>query len=137
MGYLKSKSKASSEEWGDSCLRFKCSEDLKEWNVISAMAYDMTSTKAEWLRESQEALAKAMIYNTLWQRGESTEFKVETGTVDEADMISTGIEKCRYCSNTTGEEGKTLLRCTRCRFAMYCSRECQKADWKAHKILCG
>lgn len=118
-------------------MRFKGSDDLKEWNVIWAMAYDMTSTKAEWLRESQEALAKAMIYNGLWRQGESTEFKVETGTVSASDMISTGIEKCRYCPNTTGDDGKALLRCTRCRCAMYCSKECQKADWKAHKILCG
>lgn len=27
--------------------------------------------------------------------------------------------------------------CSRCRQAFYCSRECQVADWKRHKIICG
>ena len=29
-------------------------------------------------------------------------------------------------------------RCSSCHFAFYCSRECQKADWKLrHKAICG
>jgi len=27
--------------------------------------------------------------------------------------------------------------CSRCRSAFYCSRECQVADWKRHKFICG
>eukprot|EP00984_Skeletonema_dohrnii_P021610 scaffold10847_cov72-Skeletonema_dohrnii-CCMP3373.AAC.2 len=30
-------------------------------------------------------------------------------------------------------ERSSLLNCTRCRFANYCSRECQVADWPRHK----
>ncbi|GMF33189.1 unnamed protein product [Phytophthora fragariaefolia] len=30
-----------------------------------------------------------------------------------------------------------LSKCSRCRDALYCSRECQKAAWKLHKRLCG
>ncbi|KAG6617383.1 calcium-binding atopy-related autoantigen-like protein [Phytophthora cinnamomi] len=30
-----------------------------------------------------------------------------------------------------------LSKCARCRDAVYCSRECQKAAWKLHKRLCG
>jgi hypothetical protein len=29
-----------------------------------------------------------------------------------------------------------MLYCTRCRRANYCSRECQEADWPAHKKIC-
>jgi len=33
--------------------------------------------------------------------------------------------------------GKKLLRCTRCKIALYCNKECQKADWKrGHKKEC-
>ncbi|KAE9048458.1 hypothetical protein PR001_g209 [Phytophthora rubi] len=30
-----------------------------------------------------------------------------------------------------------LSKCARCRDAVYCSRDCQKAAWKLHKRLCG
>jgi splicing suppressor protein 51 len=29
-----------------------------------------------------------------------------------------------------------LKRCAKCQTTTYCSRECQKADWKAHKRIC-
>jgi hypothetical protein len=33
--------------------------------------------------------------------------------------------------------GTKLLRCTRCKIALYCNKECQKADWKrGHKKEC-
>ncbi|KAL6897715.1 hypothetical protein GGI43DRAFT_409723 [Trichoderma evansii] len=31
----------------------------------------------------------------------------------------------------------TLKRCAKCSSTRCCSRECQKADWKAHKKICG
>ena len=30
----------------------------------------------------------------------------------------------------------TMKQCSRCRSVLYCSRDCQKADWKAHKKIC-
>ncbi|KAF9466837.1 hypothetical protein BDZ94DRAFT_1212419 [Collybia nuda] len=32
--------------------------------------------------------------------------------------------------------GQALQRCGKCRTAPYCSVECQKADWKLHKVVC-
>ena len=50
-------------------------------------------------------------------------------------------ENCNNCGIPSGllemETGKKLLRCTRCKIALYCSKECQKADWKrGHRKGC-
>ena len=40
---------------------------------------------------------------------------------------------CRGCN----KQGSGFSRCSRCQQAYYCSRDCQKRDWKRHKDLCG
>lgn len=40
---------------------------------------------------------------------------------------------CEYCYAPS----EKLSKCAKCRDAMYCSRDCQKAAWKLHKRLCG
>ncbi|RPA72403.1 hypothetical protein BJ508DRAFT_381582 [Ascobolus immersus RN42] len=39
--------------------------------------------------------------------------------------------ECKICSKS----GK-LLQCGGCKTVSYCSKECQKTDWKAHKSIC-
>lgn len=45
------------------------------------------------------------------------------------------------CTNTKGRDKNgrelSLKRCARCAGSFYCSRECQLADWKQHKKVCG
>jgi hypothetical protein len=42
---------------------------------------------------------------------------------------------CQVCEK--GEaEGLKLSFCNSCRSVSYCSRVCQKADWKTHKVIC-
>lgn len=47
---------------------------------------------------------------------------------------------CHHCSKTAQEAGAAaagLLRCSRCRSALYCSKDCQLAAWKAgHRDRC-
>ncbi|KAJ7743443.1 hypothetical protein DFH07DRAFT_835518 [Mycena maculata] len=40
------------------------------------------------------------------------------------------------CYKCFKEENASLSRCTGCRRISYCSSECQKIDWKAHKPMC-
>lgn len=44
--------------------------------------------------------------------------------------------RCFNCKKLQTEFPKLLMRCAKCRTALYCSLECQKADWKSHKPTC-
>ncbi|KZV65502.1 hypothetical protein PENSPDRAFT_638281 [Peniophora sp. CONT] len=44
-------------------------------------------------------------------------------------------EMCAVCMEGE-DDGKEVTRCSRCKHAVYCSAECQKNDWKAHKLRC-
>lgn len=46
----------------------------------------------------------------------------------------TAKEICAKCGEAGGS--RTLLTCARCKVQKYCSKECQVADWKAHKKCC-
>lgn len=45
------------------------------------------------------------------------------------------LPKSATCENCKGREKKMMV-CGQCRQAYYCSRECQKKDWKQHKKSC-
>ncbi|TGJ87509.1 hypothetical protein E0Z10_g1274 [Xylaria hypoxylon] len=40
---------------------------------------------------------------------------------------------CNSCKKASSE----LKRCAKCTTTLYCSRDCQKTDWKTHKKICG
>lgn len=44
-------------------------------------------------------------------------------------------KSCTICRKSPPEV--TLKRCAKCSVTPYCSRDCQKADWKTHKKVCG
>jgi len=43
---------------------------------------------------------------------------------------------CMNCGNKKPVDGGNLKRCARCKFAKYCSKQCQVKDWKKHKKFC-
>lgn len=43
--------------------------------------------------------------------------------------------KCNFCAAESGENF-CLKTCTRCTLVKYCSRDCQKEDFKKHKTVC-
>ena len=63
----------------------------------------------------------------------------EGATVQDLnDEIHEEKEECRTCGISREELGEALRTCSRCHQAKYCSRTCQKADWRAeHKFTCG
>lgn len=58
-----------------------------------------------------------------------------------SEVASMGLEetptdRCRTCNKKVAQDGGSLKRCNRCRKARYCSAECQKKDWKKHRMEC-
>lgn len=50
-------------------------------------------------------------------------------------LSSTSPSICSTCARPP-PFGHSLLRCSRCKCAYYCSRTCQKQAWKLHKTEC-
>jgi hypothetical protein len=47
------------------------------------------------------------------------------------------LKSCRRCDKIERQSDDVLLKkCQRCKATYYCSKECQKADWKSHKETC-
>src|ERR1700722_699937 len=49
---------------------------------------------------------------------------------------STSPPSCSTCHKLQPELPHPLKRCAKCQTTLYCSRECQKDDWKNHKRIC-
>ena len=54
-----------------------------------------------------------------------------------ADSEASKPQGCATCSKVPEEGAAPLQRCSRCHTTCYCSKDCQKADWKNHKKQCG
>jgi splicing suppressor protein 51 len=50
--------------------------------------------------------------------------------------FSYDTNKCTTCKKPQSELPIPLKRCAKCQSQAYCSRECQKAEWKVHKKTC-
>ena len=60
-----------------------------------------------------------------------TSFKHSSGT-QKAALSSDQVTRCFHC----GKQTESMKRCGACLITTYCSRECQKSDWKRHKKDC-
>ncbi|KAJ7484735.1 hypothetical protein FB451DRAFT_1233341 [Mycena latifolia] len=58
--------------------------------------------------------------------------RFENGRTTEKDTVVIGTDACGRpeCSN----RGVSFKRCSACKKTAYCSVECQRADWKKHKL---
>ncbi|KAK3274915.1 hypothetical protein CYMTET_16930 [Cymbomonas tetramitiformis] len=75
-----------------------------------------------------------------WNEGLATLFCLEADpqTSDKAVMKSAEVRRCKCCRKQEGREAARLSACQLCKTALYCSKECQKKDWKQgkHKDTC-
>jgi hypothetical protein len=52
------------------------------------------------------------------------------------NMATQPEPSCSTCHEPQSALVNPLMRCGQCRIAHYCSKECQKSDWKSHKRIC-
>ncbi|KAL7619536.1 hypothetical protein AAE478_010076 [Parahypoxylon ruwenzoriense] len=54
----------------------------------------------------------------------------------QGSLTKLQMDKCRSCNATESKNGGQLMKCSRCREVSYCSQECQRKDWKKHRMEC-
>jgi hypothetical protein len=62
-----------------------------------------------------------------------------TGQVIQSEMQqieSNNVETAPRCNWCGADEGFVPMKCSVCRAAIYCNKECQRKDWKKHKMEC-
>jgi hypothetical protein len=53
----------------------------------------------------------------------------------EESKARVSFKTCASCRRSEATMGQ-FKHCTRCKSTFYCDQECQKKDWKAHKLVC-
>jgi len=57
------------------------------------------------------------------------------GIHDTCKMLSGELVKCNACGKVEEKMGQ-WKKCAKCGVVRYCSRECQRKDWKSHRKPC-
>ena len=55
---------------------------------------------------------------------------------DDDMALDLRIAKCQYCDILEALPTRRIRACSRCKVVGYCSKSCQRADWKIHKSIC-
>lgn len=55
---------------------------------------------------------------------------------ESTPMSPSPTKKCASCNTLATDPEKALKPCAKCQSVHYCSRDCQKKDWKLHKKMC-
>lgn len=73
--------------------------------------------------------------------GPAQKAKIMVNKETKKEEKQPAIGTCMFChkEDELAKEEKRLMRCGQCKREdiTYCSKECQKKDWKGHKKICG
>jgi hypothetical protein len=122
-----------------------CRCGVKDWNpVVYTGVMDRIDncfmwTDLHWRFTKVELLQRTKEWNEALEK--YCDDMGLTGAEREAVVQKHTANPCAPCSNPTCNnretEPKEFKNCSRCKLVAYCSRDCQKKDWKAqHKSTC-
>lgn len=108
--------------------------DAGEVNEALAKAMQEMTTQDIELRAVADAWAKSNPGQTTMEYG-GPETQALYDAVASAPNSRQGVDVhvCAYCNKSSAEK---LQLCARCKQVAFCSKECQKASWPAHKKVC-
>ncbi|KAI1286158.1 hypothetical protein F5Y03DRAFT_380773, partial [Xylaria venustula] len=96
--------------------------NIPGWNGLSKYAVRATISPAFWAPFADDMYSPDL---------------GNLGKKNVADVGKTSVDgRCASCGKNKQTDGGGLLNCARCMKVKYCSRECQRTDWKAHKSIC-
>eukprot|EP00927_Polykrikos_kofoidii_P052366 TRINITY_DN46165_c0_g1_i1.p1 TRINITY_DN46165_c0_g1~~TRINITY_DN46165_c0_g1_i1.p1 ORF type:complete len:556 (+),score=119.44 TRINITY_DN46165_c0_g1_i1:70-1737(+) len=110
------------------------SEDLSR--LVVRGSYTVLDALAELLTDKRRASCLGDLRSLRRVLAPSTpKAGVVTGKASAAAWRA--LQSLSLCGQCGKASETSLLVCTGCRAAEYCSRDCQKAAWKLHKVSCG
>lgn len=105
-------------------LLYVLRDEVAQLNEASKRALEMFDA---YVPESELVFVSVFQLN---DKGMSCVVPSRCGGLAARALLSSACAKCGLAS-------APLQRCSVCRRERYCSRECQRAHWQAHKPLCG
>mmetsp|Transcript_16947 Transcript_16947/g.47309 ORF Transcript_16947/g.47309 Transcript_16947/m.47309 type:complete len:446 (-) Transcript_16947:307-1644(-) len=106
--------------------------------VVPGLDFDQMAT----LRSSQEGLAALRLINSrmysYWNRGPCGMSVHELLAKQYRVVQKACVKRCarKGCDRRASDGAPELKACSSCMVPSYCSRDCQKQDWPAHKKNC-
>jgi hypothetical protein len=119
----------------EQCLKTTASKFLDE---LAADAAVLAACDSRFEQHAERLMGRIMAGG----RGEGSQGRsvsrppVAASSGAPAAAAAAGGERCEGCGAAEGPGGAKLRRCAGCRVAVFCSPECQRGNWRAHKARC-
>jgi hypothetical protein len=127
--------------------------DAVAWHAIVALlnyvgVADDAIMQPETTAEAQAAAGQRLAIQLGWEGGVGSDVSgADASSAPEMAAarrvrittscdVGTAIGDCAGCNRLRRADEAAFLKCGRCRATPYCSRACQAAHWKTHKLSC-
>ena len=118
-----------------------CDEELGGLYAIGQKKDDGQKVENKEAREVGEKLTPTA-FGAFFEKFRRRRIKIKANDRDWKDAVNPVTIQRKYDFDVCGgcgvgrEPGEELMQCGKCKKQKYCSAECQKKDWKEHKIFC-
>jgi splicing suppressor protein 51 len=108
-------------------LRFALATKAKQQILVTSLSSTSIARSSPF-----HSTSRLLDQSIIQQLGTGLAYKPAAPPLFMADTPCTKCKKTAAAANMD-----SLKACGKCKTARYCSRECQTADWKVHKKVCG